>query len=74
MLDEVLSGRSDQTIRFDGLRGLLAVLGFQERVKGSHHIFTRVGVEEIINLQPRPDGTAKQVRNIVTKYQLGLEP
>jgi hypothetical protein len=35
----------------------------------------RSGVAEILNLQPRPDGTAKpyqvkQVRNLITKYKL----
>jgi hypothetical protein len=50
--------------------GLLHVLGFDERRRGSHRIFTREGVPEIINLQSRPDGTAKpyqvkQVRTIV---------
>jgi predicted RNA binding protein YcfA (HicA-like mRNA interferase family) len=28
-------------------------MGFEERVKGSHHIFTKPGVAEILNLQPR---------------------
>jgi len=30
---------------------LLKRLGFQERIKGSHHIFFRDGVAEILNLQ-----------------------
>ena len=78
-LDEVLSGRSDQSIRFDALRSLLASLAFEERIRGDHHIFTRAAVTEIINLQPRSDGTAKpyqvkQVRTILTNYAIGLEP
>jgi len=35
------------------LRSLLRRLGFAERIKGSHHIFTREGVDEILNIQPR---------------------
>ena len=78
-LEDVLSGRADQNIRFDALCNLLVVMLFKERTRGSHHIFTRVGVNEIINLQPRSDGTAKpyqvkQVRTILTTYRIGLEP
>jgi hypothetical protein len=44
-------------------------LGFAERIKGSHHIFTREGVEEILNLQPCQSWAkpyqAKQVRTIL---------
>jgi hypothetical protein len=50
-------------------------LGFDERIRGSHHIFTKEGVEEILNLQPK-QGKAKayqvkQVREMLLKYQLG---
>jgi hypothetical protein len=30
---------------------LLKLFGFEERIKGSHHIFFRSGVAEIFNLQ-----------------------
>jgi len=46
-------GRSDANIRFRDLVGLLKALGFDERIKGDHHIFTRDGVAEIINLQSK---------------------
>jgi len=54
---------------------LLGRLEFEERVRGDHHIFTRNGVAEIINLQPK-DKKAKpyqvrQVRGILVKYRLG---
>jgi hypothetical protein len=39
-LDRVLRGTSDASIRFDDLRSLLVALGFEERIKGGHHIFT----------------------------------
>jgi hypothetical protein len=58
-MGRVLSDVSDQNSRFGELRNLLVALGFDERVRGSHHIYTRSGVEEIINLQPREGGTAK---------------
>ncbi|CAN5892370.1 hypothetical protein BH23PLA1_BH23PLA1_29770 [soil metagenome] len=36
---------------FEDLRGLLDHLGFAERIREDHHIFTRDNVEEILNLQ-----------------------
>ena len=78
VLRRVLSGTADQNIRFDELRQLLKSLGFQERIRGSHHIFTREGVAEILNLQPREGGKAKpyqvrQVRDGIVRYQLAEE-
>ena len=52
-LARVLRGTSDANVRFDELCMLLKRLGFEERIRGDHHIFTRDGVEEILNLQPR---------------------
>ena len=73
-LADVLSGHGDQNIRFDALRSLLSSVGFDERINGDHHVFTRDDVREIINIQPRRDGTAKpyqvkQVRGIITSYR-----
>jgi hypothetical protein len=71
----ILDGRHDATIRFDDLRGLLLHLGFAERIRGSHHIFVREGVDEILNLQPRgamaKPYQVKQVRNVMLRYRLG---
>jgi predicted RNA binding protein YcfA (HicA-like mRNA interferase family) len=53
ILSRVLEGSADTNIRFSDLRALLSRLGFTERVRGSHHIFTRDGIAEILNLQPR---------------------
>jgi len=39
-------------VRFYDLGWPLTELGFDERVKGSHHIFTKPEVVEILNLQP----------------------
>lgn len=78
LLLRILRGASDANISFDRLRRLLHSFGFVERVRGSHHIFTRDGVEEILNLQPREGGKAKpyqvkQVRRVIVKYRLGSE-
>jgi hypothetical protein len=52
-LDKVLRGTSDSNIPFESLRNLLKQLGFEERIRGSHHIFTRNDVDEILNIQPK---------------------
>ena len=59
------------------LCALLSHLGFTERIRGDHHIFSRDGVAEILNLQPR-EGKAKayqvkQVRAVLTSYGLAGE-
>jgi hypothetical protein len=51
LLAGVLSGRSDANLDFDDLRRLLEHLCFAERVRGSHHVFVRAGIHEMINLQ-----------------------
>ncbi len=53
LLFKILLGQSDANIPFEGLRNLLLRLGFDERIRGDHHIFTKEGVEEILNLQPK---------------------
>lgn len=76
LLFRILRGTSDANIPFEGMRSLLRSLGFQERIRSSHHIFTKDAVEEILNLQPRDGGKAKpyqvkQVRQVILKYGLG---
>ncbi len=77
LYEHVLMRRSDANIPFDGLCALLKRLGFDERIRGDHHIFTMAGVEEILNLQPRNDKgkpyQVKQVRDVILKYNLKLE-
>ena len=75
--EKILLGESDANIAFDDLCHLLRRFGFCERVKGSHHIFSQHGVEEIINVQPR-GRLAKtyqvgQVRELILKYKLSSE-
>ena len=75
-LERILSGKSDANIRFADLVKVLERLGFRLRIRGSHHIFVRDAVDEILNLQPR-GGMAKpyqvkQVRNVILKYKLGV--
>ncbi|MGH7793378.1 MAG: type II toxin-antitoxin system HicA family toxin [Candidatus Binatia bacterium] len=65
---------SDANIPFNQLRHLLRRFGFNERIRGDHHIFTKHGVEEILNLQPKGHHAkpyqVKQVRGVLVKYHL----
>lgn len=75
LLAKILIGESDGNIPFDPLCQLLQSLGFELRISGSHHIFTKEGVIEILNLQPQ-DGKTKryqvrQVRKVILQYHLG---
>lgn len=68
------AGTSDAALRFAAMRGYLRDLRFRERIKGSHHIFTRPGIEEIINLlakgsRCKPYRVA-QVRRILARHGL----
>lgn len=74
LLARLLRGRSDANIPFAPLCGLLRDLGFQERIRSSHHIFTMEGIPEIVNLQPKKSKAkvyqVRQVRNLLLKYHL----
>jgi len=48
LLLRVLQGTADANIRFSELRHLLTQLGFAERIRGDHHIFTRQGIEPVL--------------------------
>ncbi len=74
VLEKILRGTSDANIGFDDLRQSLKNAGFDERIRGSHHIYTKSGVIEIINLQPKGSKAkayqVKQVRDLILKYKL----
>ena len=74
ILDMVLRGTSDANIAFSDLCGLLKRMGFDERVRGDHHIFTRDDVQEILNIQPEQAKAkpyqVKQVRTVIHRYRL----
>ncbi len=76
LYEHILMRRSDANVPFETLCALLRRGGFDERIKGDHHIFTKDGIEEILNLQPR-DGKGKpyqvkQVRDVILKYHLRI--
>ena len=77
-LAALLEGRSDANFDFSDLCFILVRAGFTlRRGKGSHQIYFKEGVEEIINLQPRGSQAkayqVKQVRDLIIKYQLEID-
>lgn len=77
LIDKILRGTSDANIPFDDLRGMLTRLGFDELIRGSHHVYRKEGIEEKLNIQQ--DGNkakpyqVRQVRAIIIKYHLAGE-
>ncbi|MBC8438897.1 MAG: type II toxin-antitoxin system HicA family toxin [Deltaproteobacteria bacterium] len=75
-LIKILRGTSDANILFSELCNLMKVFGFDERIRGDHHIFTKNDIEEILNLQPIGSNSkpyqVKQIRKIILKYKLNL--
>ena len=76
LYEHILMRRSDANVSFETLCALLKRLGFDERIKGDHHIFTKHGVEEILNLQPKNSKgksyQVKQVRDVILKYHIRI--
>jgi hypothetical protein len=74
LFSKILRGTSDADIPFDGMRHLLERLGFVCRIRGDHHIFTKEGVEDILNLEPKGSKAkvyqVKQVRHVLLRYKL----
>ena len=77
LLRRILGGSSDANIRFSfsELRRLLPRLGFEERISGSHHIFSSPDIRDEINVQPlRGQVKAYQVRQIKRIFEkYGIE-
>ena len=73
-LQSLLESSSTPAIDFSALCQLLVSLGFEQRIRGSHHLFGKPGIPALINLQLGPGNTVKlyqvkQVRNILLQYQ-----
>ena len=60
ILFQILQGTSDKNIPFKDLKSLMLALGFEERIKGSHHIYSKEGIIEIVNLQPKGGDSNRQ--------------
>jgi predicted RNA binding protein YcfA (HicA-like mRNA interferase family) len=76
LLRQALAG--SKNIRFEDFVSLVEAFGFRHvRTSGSHHIFERSGITELVNLQNRK-GKAKpyqikQFLELVELYNLELE-
>jgi predicted RNA binding protein YcfA (HicA-like mRNA interferase family) len=74
LLNQILRGNADANIPFTGMVRILKQLGFEERIRGSHHIFSREGIAEILNLQAKGSKCkpyqVRQVRNVIITYRL----
>lgn len=65
LLLKLLRATSDASFAFDDLRYVLEKLGFDERVRGSHHMFDRDGIPELVNIQRHgKDAKVYQVRDV----------
>jgi hypothetical protein len=76
LYEHILMRRSDANVPFETLCALLKRLGFNERIKGDHHIFTKDDVQEILNLQEKNGKgkpyQVKQVRDVILKYHIRI--
>ena len=74
IIESIMRGRSDSNVSFSDLTRVLESMGFQCRIKGGHHIYTRNDISEIVNIQPNGSKAkayqVKQIRGIIAKYKL----
>lgn len=77
LIEKILFAENDKNIKFSELIKLLEMLGFEMKVKGSHHIFRKDGFEYRPNLQK--DGNkakpyqVKQIRKMIIENKLWVE-
>jgi predicted RNA binding protein YcfA (HicA-like mRNA interferase family) len=74
LLEQLANTAQDTNWNFDDMSGLLQRLGWEMRVRGSHHFFRKTGVRAIINLQPAGSKAksyqVRQVRNVLQSMGL----
>ena len=74
VVETILRGTSDANIAFEDIRGVLLHFGFEERIRGSHHMYRKEGIDEKVNIQRAGNKAkpyqVKQVREVLLKYHL----
>jgi len=69
LLEQLSSPSQDANWNFQDMTGLLQRLGWEMRVRRSHHFFRKTGVRDIINLQPAGSKAksyqVRQVRSVL---------
>ena len=73
--DAVMSGQSDNNIKYTDFQNLIVDLGFEfKRQKGSHRIYYHYGIQKRMNIQKdgsmAKDYQVKQLRNIIIEHNL----
>lgn len=76
LLESILGG--SRNVRFADMCALVEAFGFtQDRVRGSHHIFTHPDVPELVNLQEvgrqAKPYQIRQLLKLAEEYNLTLE-
>jgi len=74
LLEQLANPAQDANWNFNDMTGLLQRLGWEMRVRGSHHFFRKSGVRDIINLQPAGSKAknyqVRQVRNVLQSLRV----
>lgn len=74
ILEKIKSGKQDTNVSFNELKRAIEHFGFDLRIKGSHHIFYKTDIKEIINVQNNKGSAkpyqVKQLRELINKYSL----
>ena len=77
IIEKILLGQADKNIDFKQLCQIMKLLGFTERIRGSHHIFVQDGIKELVNLQEAGKKAkpyqVRQVRKMILKYHLEIK-
>ena len=75
--ERLMEGRADAAMDFERLCELLRWIGFDEHVRGDHHVFSMAGIAERINLQPAGRHAkayqVRQVRDILRRQGVVVE-
>lgn len=68
--------QSDNNIKFNELCNLLIKLDFLSRIRGSHYIYFKQEIDEIVNIQEVKNHAkpyqVKQIRELILKYNLQI--
>ena len=73
--EAVLSGKSDDNIKYTDFQNLIVDLGFEyKRQSGSHRIYYNEDIDESMNIQPRGNKAkgyqVEQLREYIQEYNL----
>jgi hypothetical protein len=70
LLEQLADPAQDANWNFHNMTGLLQRLGWEVRIRGSHHFFRKTGVGAILNLQPAgAKAKSYQVRQVRSVLQ-----